>query len=333
MSIECVRGRITSKVAETDEREMPTMQTKVHRPIAVVCADIHLRTRPPVARAESREEWLAVQANYLTQLKNLSTEFKCPILGVGDIFHQWNSSPELINFAIKNLPYMYAIPGNHDLPLHNYADIHKSAYWTLVEAGKITDLPSGKKRMVDKPLLAVTAFPCGTPLINDKASPDVKVSIAIVHAYVWKDGHTHPGAPLEQHVKHYKKLLDGYDVVFFGDNHSGFIHKEDGLTIVNCGGFMRTRADEVDYEPKVWLLYPDGKVIPHKLDVSKDKFGDLPNLLKMSTTLDINDFLETLEDLQDISLDYRETCLHYIKKNKVSNDIKKILLSSMESAK
>jgi hypothetical protein len=63
-----------------------------------------------------------------------------PIVYVGDIWDHYRQPPEAINWAIRELPKGYAIPGQHDLRHHNYEDIKKTAYWTLMEAGVILDM-------------------------------------------------------------------------------------------------------------------------------------------------------------------------------------------------
>ena len=44
-----------------------------------------------------------------------------------NIYTKW---PELINWAIKHLPPMLAVPGQHDLPYHDYKELGRSAYAT-----------------------------------------------------------------------------------------------------------------------------------------------------------------------------------------------------------
>jgi DNA repair exonuclease SbcCD nuclease subunit len=107
--------------------------------IAILCSDIHLSERAPIARAVG-QDWFTVQKRYLDQLRELKEKHNAILIVAGDVFDYWKSSPELINFAIVHMPECYAVPGQHDLPNHNYNDLHKSAYWTLVEAKIIKHL-------------------------------------------------------------------------------------------------------------------------------------------------------------------------------------------------
>ena len=99
--------------------------------IAVCCSDIHLSHRPPKLR-EAEPNWYAAQARVLSQVRAVVETHKCPLIVAGDVFDEgWRAHkcpPELVNFAIRHLPVCYAVPGQHDLPHHRYADVDKSAY-------------------------------------------------------------------------------------------------------------------------------------------------------------------------------------------------------------
>lgn len=241
--------------------------------VLVVASDLHLTLTPPPARAETQEEWLERQAFYLNQLRLLKNRHRCPLAIAGDIFDDgWRPHrcpPELTNFAIKHLPQCYAVPGQHDLPHHNLADIYKSAYWTLVEAEVVNDLPPNCPCPASTKVM-LHGFPWGWEIEScDKRRDDYEpegqllkgLQVAIVHKYVWTNRDTsYPGAPPTSLYSAYQESLDGYDASFWGDNHKGFnttIFKT-SKPLVNCGAFQRRRADEKDYQPHVGLLYADG---------------------------------------------------------------------------
>lgn len=253
---------------------MPIKSTKLKKdPISevvlIVASDLHLTLTPPPARGETQGEWLDRQAFYLNQLRLLKLRHGCPLAVAGDIFDDgWRPKhcpPELTNFAIKHLPECYAVPGQHDLPHHNYDDIQKSAYWTLVEAGKVIDLNPRDVGETDKGVF-LYGFPWGkeiTPLEGKRSG----LRVAVVHAYVWANADTsYPGAPADKKATVLGEKLKGYDASFFGDNHKGF--KVGNL--INCGAFQRRRADEKDYQPHVGLLYADGHAERWPLSGIKD---------------------------------------------------------------
>lgn len=282
-------------------------------------------------------------AGYLGQLAGLAaghgerTTFynghPVPVICAGDIFDRWNAPAELINFALAYLPRMYAVPGQHDLPHHSYEDIRKSAYWTLVEAGKIVDLKPGEPLSIGP--LRLWGFPWGTPVVPCDKPHDVALEVAVIHAYVWVRNCGYFGAPEEKLVSGYKKSLRGYNVAVFGDNHQGFrVNPTIGQEILNCGGFMRRKSDERDYRPRVGLLHLNGHITRHFLDVSKDKFlgeDEVPRLLG-NNGIESAALIEELSALGDAAIDFADTVRGLLERKTVPPAVKRIVLAALEGA-
>ena len=313
--------------------------------LAILLADIHLSLKPPLWRS-AEEDWLEVQAKVLCEVDWLQEKYGCPVICAGDIFDRsrkiadgWNASAELINFAIKYLPdNMYAIPGQHDLPNHQYIDIDRSAYWTLVKAGKIKNIPPIPQEHYDITIidkrLALFGFPPGYEILpNEVNNESCILDIAVIHDYVWIPGHSYPDAPKEKRLGQtsFDKKWLGYDVLVYGDNHKGFTHKIGTSTVFNCGTLMRRKSDEIDYRPQVGLLLADGSVVPHYLDISQDKYLDTVDLAeKERSNLDMTEFFNELEKLGKTALDFKEAMKEYFAGGKTSSEAKQIILEAME---
>jgi len=300
--------------------------------IAIFLADIHLSLKAPVWRS-AESDWLEAQSRPLLQISSLQQRYEeCPVFCAGDVFDKWNACPELINWAIDYLPdNMYAIPGQHDLPLHQYEDIGRSAYWTLVKAGKIQDIK--ELTPIELSNFIICGFPFGSEICPLNYTTD-KLKIAIVHDYVWIPGHSYPDAP--EGKKFGKRIAGiqsgkyfGYDVIVYGDNHKGFIHQIEDTTIFNCGTLMRRKSDEIDYRPQVGLLLESGEVIPHYLDISKDKYLDTMDTVE-KPDLDIADFISGLEKLGKTALDFRDAMKQFLDRGETSVEAKEIILNAME---
>lgn len=295
------------------------------KPVAVLVADLHLSLKPPLARSVE-DDWLEVQKGYLDQLGKLAKDI--PILCAGDIFDRWNAAPELVNFALAHLPHgMFCVPGNHDLPLHSYEDIEKSAYMTLVRAHKIQNLKPGVPVTTFNDLI-LHGFPHGFEITPcTKGQPLRGLNIAVIHQFIWIKDHGYEGAPEEQRAKHYKEKLQGYDIAVFGDNHDPFqIGKS-----WNCGGFQRRRRDEINHKPRVGVLYGDGHVEERLLDTSRDKFASLEELKAVARQFDFVDLIEELYNLGENSLDFVEALVHFMEDNKVAKHIRKLVLQAVEN--
>jgi len=308
------------------------MRSKNEKVIAILCADIHLSLNAPIWRSVE-PDWFAAMKRPLDELRFLQEKFNCPVICAGDIFDRWNSPPELINFAYDNLPKMYSIPGQHDLPLHKYDDIKKSAYLSLINMDIIQNILP--ECFVKRGRLVLHGFPFGFPIIPlDKKWEGDKVPaihIAIIHEYRCMEGKSFSKAPDESYLRMNEKNLIGYDVIVYGDNHKGFITKvNNDSTIFNCGTLLRRKSDEINYKPQVGLLSESGEVESYYLDTSKDKYLEIQNESNTETPLDMKAFIQELEKLDSSSLDFKETIKEYFRKNKVKKSIRDIILQAME---
>lgn len=305
--------------------------------IAVLCSDIHLSHKAPPFRF-TEPNWYAAMARTLLELKSIVEKFNnVPLICAGDIFDDgWReakSPPELVNFAIKYLPTMYTIPGQHDLPHHRYDDIHKSAYWTLVEAGVVKDMPPGDCIGVGE--VAVWAFPWGyevRPMGLLPIANELCTKLAVIHAYCWKEGFCFPKVEEMKHAGSWGDKLQGYDCAHFGDNHLGFTY---GKTIINTGTLMRRRADEREYTPAVGLLHRGGIVERYPLDTSMDCYADIPETIQ-TLGADLSragDFIKSLTNLAKNPFDFEQAVHNYLKNNEVVDEVKDILLKAMETVR
>jgi hypothetical protein len=274
-------------------------------------------------------------ARPLHELNNLKVQYQCPVVCCGDIFHLWDSSPQLINWACEHLPYgMLAIPGNHDLPYHNYTDLRKSAFWTLAEAGVIEPIPFGVLKLTGE--LILHGFPWTHPVTPCKHPPNTfGLHVAVVHRYIWSQGLRYKGAPDNQRLGAYRPLLEGYDAAFFGDNHKPFIAKSDGMcTVINCGTLMTRNADDLPLKPMVGLLHRDGRITPHFLDTSKDQYMDINQAVEYAeTAVDLTAFMEQLAGLGEQTMDFADTLRKFLRNTKVGKRVKDIILKAMEERK
>jgi hypothetical protein len=305
--------RSTKNNKVKNKEPLPGVRSKdKDRVIAILCSDLHLTSKTPTARAEV--DWYDVQADYLKQLRLLQKEHQCNVIIAGDIFDKYNPSPELINFAIKQLPdECYAIPGQHDLPMHSYVDITQSGYYTLVLSGKIKNLPPGA--FVPLPMSdyqgnawGMIGWPWGSNIKPPSITTDDK-KIAVVHHYLWTAKAKHyPDALKMDNASHWwTEKLRSYNAAVFGDNHIGFLtHTETHCPIFNCGTFIRRKLDERKYTPQVGLLWASGKISRHHFTF-KDQWRKEEEIVgELCEAFEMNDFVTELLELTSNSLDFTE---------------------------
>jgi predicted phosphodiesterase len=241
--------------------------------IAIFCSDIHLTLNPPAFRS-TEPDWMAAMKWGMKELEWLKKKYECNIFCAGDLFDTWKVMPELVNWAIINVPYMHAIPGQHDLPYHNTNEMHKSPFTSLVLANKI--------KVIDQPKIfrckgydfTVYPFAWGESVQAPKKKLDGQLQIAIAHQYNWIPGYCYKEENAflrNSKITQDRKELRFYDVIVYGDNHKGFKYKCGKTTVFNCGSFFRRSVDELLYRPRVGLLHASGQMETHYLDISRDK--------------------------------------------------------------
>ncbi len=290
--------------------------------IAIVASDIHLSHRPPIARS-AEKSWYDAMARTLDMVQYLINKHNVPFIVAGDIFHHWDEPAELINFAIDKFPHCYAIPGQHDLPNHNYDDIKKSAYWTLVEAGVVNNIPGGSYTIIND--LCLHGFPFGFDVIPIKNPNPNFFHIAVIHAYCYTHGTGYKDAPKENDYHHWMKKLGGYDAAVIGDNH---VRWENGK-IFNCGGLIRRRFDEKDHQPRVGLVYNKGPALSYDL-YTEDVFADRDESIQEASDIDMERLIDELNKVKDKGLDFVEILNRFITNHDCSSRVHKLVLKSVE---
>jgi DNA repair exonuclease SbcCD nuclease subunit len=265
------------------------------------------------------------------QISDFQQEHGCPVLCGGDIFDRWNAPPELINWALRWMPeIIWSIAGQHDLPLHRISDIEKSAYWTLVCAGRLEHLT--EPTHLPESDWVVYPFHYGQE-IQPPADFESK-SLALIHKYVWIPGHTYSGASKDDQLVDFgltRERWNGFKVAVFGDNHKGFLTSVGRTIVFNCGSLLRRKSDEKEYLPQIGLLYNNGMIEQHRLNIKQDKYLDLNTEPINKDQLDVEDFFKLLENLGATSLDFVQAVKEYLQSVKVSNEVKMVILKSLEN--
>lgn len=319
------------KAQKARREHLPNLREERDQVLAILVSDIHLSHRPPRARRHE-DDWFQAMANSLRQLEGLSLRYRAPILCAGDVFDHWKAEPELINFALGHLPEMYAIPGQHDLPLHNIDLIHRSAFWTMVLTGRIRYVPHEQPIVAENDLV-IHGFPWGQR-IRPFEKDSRKFHVALCHEFFWTAKHSFPGAPEEQEASAYKDRIQGWHAVAYGDNHKGFLTTVNGTHVLNCGGFMRRKTDEEHYRPHIGILCKSGRILRHHLKLSGESFTsedeDKAEMEKILRLTDMGDFISGLSELQKQSFDFIAAMEFAMEKKRVSPEVRSLIAQSLE---
>lgn len=113
----------------------PKSSSRTKTADAILCADLHLRSKRPVGR---NDDFRSSMIAKLMEIDQLQKTHACPVLCAGDIFDRWKATPDLLTIAERFLPdNMIAIPGQHDLPTHSFDRFSESALFHLYFCGHL----------------------------------------------------------------------------------------------------------------------------------------------------------------------------------------------------
>ncbi len=311
--------------------------------LAILTADWHLSHRPPIARSVE-PNWYKAMLRPLDEVAQIIHETEqsdmLPLIVAGDLFDTWNEPAETANFVLRHSVKhdwkgrWFAVPGQHDLPNHRLAEIKRSPYQTLTQAG-LGDLRAkiGIEWGFNAPI-RLHGFPWGH-VVRPLFSPhDLMIEIAVVHDYIHTAKTGYVGAPKNKRLSAFLPQLKGYDLAVFGDNHTPFKIKKDNLTILNCGSLMRRTIAQIDYKPAVWLLHDSGEVERHYLDISRDKMLEPDDVVVKSLAgIDAEQFLAEIRNLTDASIDFEEAVHRCLDRLGVSDKVRKVVLHALEKTK
>lgn len=274
-------------------------------------------------------------ARTLRQVKQLQKDYRagenlCPVLCAGDLFDKWNPPVELVNFALREIEDWYAVPGQHDLPYHNLKDWQRSAFGTLVEAGRIKYVQPDKPVWIEGPTpLRIHGFPFGEELVEIMEPFELSIEIALIHRYVWIDGKNPALADETSRMKAYSPRLQGYNIAVFGDNHTPFegLYRH-GCKVFNCGNLLRRRTDEQDYRPSVGLLKSNGNIERCFLDVSKDRLLEKEEKEPYDESESVREFIAEISSLEDADISFEDAMRTAI--SSVREEVTAEILKAME---
>lgn len=259
--------------------------------IKILClADLHLTDKKPPCRHKD-ENWIKAQSDKIKAIAEIAKRQKCDLCVIsGDIFDYWDVPYEFYNKVAQWLKLLkgsvsysqiIAIAGNHDCPEHDYKQLHRTPYQSLVEAEIIHSL--GTKDIINENTLFMSFLWGQTePVVNDDLIGFP--AIVLAHTGLWHKEKPFSHAKDSGNVLNFvsKMIPSSVKAVIAGDYHQPFdvkLRKEkQPIQIVNCGSMLRLEASQVDYQPTVAVLTIDDEnsvsverfPIPLGLPVSRD---------------------------------------------------------------
>lgn len=283
------------------------------RASAILTSDWHLRETTPVCRTD---DFWTTQMNKINFIYSLQRKHKCPVLHAGDLFHHWKPSPYLLSMVIGNLPDQFAtVYGQHDLPQHSLDLKDKSGIYVLESAIWVTVLDG-----------------CSWGQLPEAPSIEIggrKILVWHNFTYIGKDPWPGCNAP-----KAYA-LLEKYkqfDLIVTGDNHQSFTFRSpNGNLLVNPGSLTRQDADQIDFQPKVYLYYAETnevEVVEIPIEMGVITRDHIEKVQERDDRIDA--FVSSLNTDFSATISFEKNMEMFLQTNRIRKDVKDIIYKSME---
>lgn len=229
----------------------------------LLTADWHIRGDRPRCRID--EDWIESQRQDIQAVVDIARREKVDEAWVlGDLFHQPRAATEAVNMVLVGLKDLrevcpvYILPGNHDLPYHDYGNLEQSSLGIVLKS-----FPELRTREEPRGL-TLAAAPFGLDPVDPHSD------VWATHQLTFENDETKPpmaGGKIAQ------DLLDeapGVHVVVTGDYHRGYVYTgEDGRRVITPGCLNIQAADMVDYKPRVYIWdTATDQVTPHYLPLN-----------------------------------------------------------------
>ena len=229
----------------------------------LLTADWHIRGDRPRCRID--EDWIESQRQDIQAVVDIARREKVDEAWVlGDLFHQPRAATEAVNMVLVGLKDLrevcpvYILPGNHDLPYHDYGNLEQSSLGIVLKS-----FPELQTREEPRGL-TLAAAPFGLDPVDPHAD------VWATHQLTFENDETKPpmaGGKIAQ------DLLDeapGVHIVVTGDYHRGYVYTgADGRRVITPGCLNIQAADMVDYKPRVYIWDTvTAQVTPHYLPIN-----------------------------------------------------------------
>lgn len=211
----------------------------------LITGDWHLRFRRPELRID--ESYFDTQLNKINQILDIAKNNKCDyILQPGDFFDSvdvpWSVVETYIDiFKDYNIP-IYCVMGQHDMRFHKIK--LDNTPLAVMESAEVLTVLIDDYGIIG--IKDIDLYGCNygeeIPKIMDKN----KTNILLIHKMII-DQKIWEGQTDFTYANHLSRK--GFDLCVCGDNHKNFKIKN----VINCGSLMRSRIDQVDHKPIVYI--------------------------------------------------------------------------------
>lgn len=230
----------------------------------LITADWHIRGDRPRCRTD--ENWLESQREDVAAVEKVARKHRVDAVWIlGDLFHQPRCATEAVNMvlgalnSLRNVCPVRILPGNHDLPYHDYGNIHACSLGIVFQAGYSElrtdngdDEDGYAELSTGQGFRTLYATPFG--MEDTEGLKEFVNTFWATHQLTFE---TEKDRPIEGIGKTAQDLLDmapGISVIMTGDYHHGYIYRKNDRCVITPGCLNIQVADMAGYRPRVYIL-------------------------------------------------------------------------------
>ena len=246
-------------------------------------SDLHLMARKPSCR---KDDFIETQFRKLEFIFQTAKENGEILFIAGDVFDS-PKEPYLLTYRLIKLikKYkikVYVIAGQHDMHFHN-PDFVNTPLGILISTGLVTFFGYIK--------IDGISF-CGNTWGKNYYK---KADVLITHEMVIQEDSILEGKTECKRAFHLLREHD-YKLILSGDNHQEFIEKNNGKILINAGSVTRTKKDQKQHNPHVYVIDIDKSGVKginaFHIPIEKDVFKEEEKVKEVSS-----DIMNGIKDL------------------------------------
>ena len=234
----------------------------------LLTADWHIRGDRPRCRTD--ENWIESQREDIEAVEKIAREHNVAAVWIlGDLFHQPRCATEAVNMVlgalnrIREACPVRILPGNHDLPYHDFDNINACSLGIVYQAGYEmlrTDNGNPEEALPELALRkgaprTIYATPFGRE--DMEGLREFNNEIWATHQLTFPSDKDRPVEGVGVTAEDLLKAAPNVRVILTGDYHHGYIYNQGNRRVITPGCLNIQVADMADYKPRVYILDTD----------------------------------------------------------------------------
>jgi DNA repair exonuclease SbcCD nuclease subunit len=294
--------------------------------------DLHITNRQPKRRCDNFEDAVF---HKLEQIIYTSTEYKTDfVIQPGDIFDTDKASHYLVQKSLRcfrRIKNFLCVFGQHDMRYHSKRR-DNTPLKVVSESGKIEIIDQKTEALQFGVRIYGASWDQDIPIPKKHDVPN----ILVLHKMISNRDYWNGNVDYNDARVFLKKWEKHYDVIISGDNHNSFMVSGKKGVLINCGCMMRTKKDQINYKPHMYLVEIEKEGIKTErinFDVlPAEKAFDLSEIEKEEEEdKELESFTEGIsEDVEVAGLDFYKNVNAEVEKRDLEKSVVDIINEIME---